>query len=309
VGYSSRYHVASLAAVFLALGIGILIGTGLKTVVSDTTNNLAASIRDDLQGSLDEAHAQVGALNRQLDRERSFGQAAYPGLVRGLLRGERVAVIEFGEPLDNALRSDIQQVVGPGNITGADVQSFDVVAEPPDLRGLVADLKGTKVRGTQVRGLAKGGDLLTAVAERAGAALARGGAFFRSISDTLLASQSGAPAGIDAVIVARHQTPGLDPAQAATVDRLEAGLLDGLRRSGIPVVGVERADTPHSSIGLFQEHGLASVDDLDLYSGRVALAYALRGAEGSFGVKATADHLLPPLHGPRVPPPRTGTPK
>ena len=117
MGYSSRYHVASLAAVFLALGIGILIGTGLKTVVSDTTNSLAASIRDNLQGSLDDAQAQVGALNRQLDREHSFDQAAYPGLVRGLLRGERVAVIAFGG-LDSSLRSDIQQVVGPSKLHG-----------------------------------------------------------------------------------------------------------------------------------------------------------------------------------------------
>ena len=29
MGYSARYHAASLAAVFLALAIGILIGVGL----------------------------------------------------------------------------------------------------------------------------------------------------------------------------------------------------------------------------------------------------------------------------------------
>ena len=45
MGYSGRYHAASLAAVFLALAIGILIGVGLgHNVVSGTTKNLEQSL-------------------------------------------------------------------------------------------------------------------------------------------------------------------------------------------------------------------------------------------------------------------------
>jgi hypothetical protein len=37
LGYSARYHAASLVAVFLALAVGILIGAGLgDNLVSDT---------------------------------------------------------------------------------------------------------------------------------------------------------------------------------------------------------------------------------------------------------------------------------
>jgi hypothetical protein len=43
------------------------------------------------------------------------------------------------------------------------------------------------------------------------------------------------------------------------------------------------------------------VDSVDLVSGRVALVYALNGSEGNYGVKATADRLLPDLHHPRPP--------
>src|SRR5215208_5542189 len=49
MGYSGRYHAASLAAVFLALAIGILIGVGLgNNVVSDTTKGLEQSLKSDL---------------------------------------------------------------------------------------------------------------------------------------------------------------------------------------------------------------------------------------------------------------------
>ena len=46
MGYSGRYHAASLAAVFLALAIGILIGVGLgDDVVSSAAEDLEASLR------------------------------------------------------------------------------------------------------------------------------------------------------------------------------------------------------------------------------------------------------------------------
>jgi hypothetical protein len=40
---------------------------------------------------------------------------------------------------------------------------------------------------------------------------------------------------------------------------------------------------------------MASVDDLDLTSGQLAMVFALLGADGSFGVKGSADQLLPDL--------------
>ena len=67
------------------------------------------------------------------------------------------------------------------------------------------------------------------------------------------------------------------------------------------VVGAERTTTDPSSIGFFSDHGFASVDNVDQLPGRVALVYALGGAEGEFGVKETADTLLPDLLAPAGP--------
>jgi hypothetical protein len=40
------------------------------------------------------------------------------------------------------------------------------------------------------------------------------------------------------------------------------------------------------------------VDSIDLTSGRVALSYALDGVEGDYGIKPSADRLLPDLRRP-----------
>jgi hypothetical protein len=301
VGYSSRYHVASLAAVFLALGVGILIGTGLQGVISNTTKKLETSLR----GDLDRAQAQVSDLSQQLDREHAFDQAAYPGLVRGLLTGKRVAVIAFGG-LDSPTRTAIQQVVGPDAPTGAQVQDYVVVNEPPDLKALAGDLRGRRLGATPIKGLAAGGDILSTVAKHVGRALVSGGPLFRSVESTLLGSASGAPRGVDAVIVTRQQPGSLDPAEADATARLEGGILDGLKATKLPVVGVETNTVNPSSISLYSGHGVTSVDDVDLYPGRVALAYGLAGSKGAFGVKSSATRLLPALRPPRRPAARHG---
>jgi hypothetical protein len=40
---------------------------------------------------------------------------------------------------------------------------------------------------------------------------------------------------------------------------------------------------------------MTTVDAVDLVAGRVALVYALRGAQGNFGVGENADELVPAL--------------
>ena len=65
-----RYHALSLVAVFLALGIGIVLGSSLgDTVVSQANRDIASSLRGDLNGARSDArtaHAAVSARERLL---------------------------------------------------------------------------------------------------------------------------------------------------------------------------------------------------------------------------------------------------
>lgn len=285
MGYSARYHVASLAAVFLALGVGILVGTGLgKNVVNDTTKNLESSLKGDLLS----ARSQVASLKDDLKRQQDFAQAVYPALTNGALPGRRIAVISLGG-LDSSVRADIERTVGPQNDTGARVKEFAVVREPPDVAALTGEL-----RGTRLHPLRNDPTDLAAFGRKAGRALVTGGPLFRRTSGALLARRSGLPDNINAVIVTRSPPQNLGHKAAAATNGLESGILDGLERTGLPVVGVETTSADPSSISLFRAHGLSTVDDLDLTPGPIALVYGLRGARGAFGV-GPSSRLLPPL--------------
>jgi hypothetical protein len=85
------------------------------------------------------------------------------------------------------------------------------------------------------------------------------------------------------------------PEAAQSAAALEAGLVHGAVAAGVPSVGVEVTSAEPSQVPWYQAQGISSVDDLDSTAGRAALAYALAGAHGSFGVKGTADSLLPPV--------------
>jgi len=97
------------------------------------------------------------------------------------------------------------------------------------------------------------------------------------------------------VVLARDAPQGLSQRDADATAALEDGILEGVRSTAVPAVGVERTDTENSSIGLFDSHDISTVDDLDHVSGRVAMVAVLLGAEGNFGVKDSADELLPDL--------------
>jgi hypothetical protein len=74
----------------------------------------------------------------------------------------------------------------------------------------------------------------------------------------------------------------------------ESAVIEGMRSTGVPVVGVERTETDPSQIPSYVSAGLSTVDDLDIPPGRIALVLTLTGRAGNFGFKKTAEAPLPP---------------
>src|SRR6185436_3383179 len=102
MGYSGRYHAASLAAVFIALAVGILIGIGLADdVVSSASEELESSLRSDLKSAEDHADD----LQTQLDRSNRFSSQIVPEVLNARLAGRRVALVELGGSDDDLVAS------------------------------------------------------------------------------------------------------------------------------------------------------------------------------------------------------------
>jgi hypothetical protein len=283
MGYSARYHASSLIAVFLALAIGILIGAEFGgEALTSTRKNLEASLVNNLQ----DARSKTDELNGELGRSNEFADRVYPVLTRGRLQGKRIAIVALGGlPSDDT--SAVENALGP---TGAKLVGVGVVREPVDLDGLAGDL--AKTRFADIK---RNPDSLAALGVGVGRQLVRGGTLPEVVRGHLFSRASGNFGALDGVIVVRNQPQDLGPVQRTTAGTLESALLSGITATRTPATGVETSIAEPSSISFFQSNALSSVDDVEMTAGQLALVFTMLGAEGSFGVKGSADRLLPDL--------------
>src|ERR1700761_1739264 len=286
MGYSARYHATSLIAVFLALAVGILIGAEFGgDALTETRKNLEQS----LVGNLQDARSRADDLSGELGRADEFDEKVYPVLTRERLEGKRIAVIALGG-LPSEITSAVEDALGP---TGAKLVGVGVVREPVDSAGLASELSNTRFSN-----LREEPEELTELGVGVGRQIVIGGTLPELVRGQLFSRASGEFGTLDAVIVVRGQPGGMGPVQRATANQLETAMLNGITATRVPTVGVESTTTEPSSISFFQSNDLSTVDDIDNTAGEVALVFAILGAEGSFGVKSSADRLLPDLLAP-----------
>ncbi|HVO53649.1 MAG TPA: copper transporter [Solirubrobacterales bacterium] len=283
MGYSARYHATSLIAVFLSLAIGILIGAEFG---GDALTSTRKDLEHSLVGNLQDARSRADELSGELGRSNEFGERVYPVLTRDKLDGKRVAILALGGLPSNVSQA-VEEALAP---SGAQLVGVGVVREPVDVNGLTADLSQTRFFDLETNS-----DQLTALGKGLGRQLVIGGTLPDFVRGQLFSRASGSFGALDAVIVARDQPQDLGPVQRAKASQLESALLSGMTATRTPVIGVETTQAEPSSISFFQGNDLATVDDVDLTAGKLAMVYTMLGAEGSFGVKGSADRLLPDL--------------
>ncbi|HEX8854340.1 MAG TPA: copper transporter [Thermoleophilaceae bacterium] len=281
--FDFRYHALSLVAVFLALGIGIVLGVTIgDSVVSDANKGLRSSLRGDVvaaRKAAKDAQANVSERDRWID-------SAVPYLIDGRLLGERVALVSTGS-LEGDIKKDVDSSVKDA---GGTVDSTLDLALPAQTQDLASAMRVTLATDTDEQGL-------NLLGRRVARAIVRGRGLAR-VDKALPDRVDGDFTGADAVVLYRSPPPD-DATEADNNARqaFENGLIQGLKRQNVPVVGVEATATEPSQIGFFNDRDVSSVDDVDMPGGRAALVLALNGQKGAFGVKGTADAPLPKLQG------------
>ncbi len=273
--FDFRYHALSLVAVFLALAIGIILGTTLgDQVVSEANRDLSESLRRDVTEARSASRQARAALD---DRERFIG-ASFDRLAGDGLRGRNVAIVSSGD-LPDGVESGVRDAVQDA---GGGVSSVSEVVKPPTPEN-IAELAGRRFDD-----LEEGDPRMAALGRTVGRALAGGGELASRLADRFPERFRGEFPRVDAIAYFRA---GGDSDEDE--ERFEQGLIDGLRASRDPVVGVEELETDPSQVGYYEDHMQASVDSVDTPGGRIALVLTLRGARGKYGFKDSADAPLP----------------
>jgi Copper transport outer membrane protein, MctB len=289
--FDFRYHVASLAAVFIALVIGILVGVGIsgRGLVDKSERKILNRNIEQLQTDLDGAQFRLAQLERQQQATQTLANDAYPALTAGRLNGKSVAVVVVGRDkgptgaaVDQALR-DADAPTASGR--------YRALKVPIDVAALRAALAGRKPLAAYA-----GRQKLDALGRALARELVRGGKtpLWDSLQSELVEELGGSSQGpVDGVVVVRAE----GPQRGATALFLK-GLYSGLASAGVPAVGVDALTAKTPAVAAFGAAGLSTVDDIDSNYGKLALVLLLAGADPGrygFGQERAPDGLLPPI--------------
>ena len=309
---SLRQHVVSLAAVFLALAVGLVLGS------TTLSNGLLGGLRDDkadVQSQLDSTTADRNQLQAQLASADGFDAAIASRVLRDTL-AQRTVVIVAAPDANSADRDALVQLIGAagGSVTGQ-VSLTNTFVDPASAEQLRATVTNAIPAGVQLptgatdpgslAGSLLGSVLLldprTAQQQTSPEALTAAlgalssGGFIGTGDGSVRAGQlavvlsggavTGDGAGDRAATVARLAAA-MDSRGAGTVLAGRSGSADG---NG--PVGVARADANTTA-------GLSTVDDVQSSAGRIttvlALAEQLAGKAGRYGTASSAQAVTVP---------------
>lgn len=314
-----RYHVVSIVAVFLALGIGIVFGTTVidRALLNDLDRNVTR-----LTGEKRELEDERRALTERVADAEAWGQAVAPALVTGVLAGERVVVVS-APGASRSLRDDVvKQLTAAGATVTGRIRLSDAIEDPA---------RATELEDLVVRELPTGLNLPAAGATTAQRAVAEIAYVVGLAADdatalaTPPASTTRVLAGLrerrflavdgQAVVPARNvvlvlpgAAPPVSPSPTPAPEgrplavELVGAFMTQARRPALVVAAPTGGSVAGTQLEALRADDIlndtvSSVDDVDTVFGRTALVLALRearrGGTGHYGNGVGADAPVP----------------
>lgn len=300
-----RYHVVSLTAVFLALAIGLVVGTAaLNGPVADSLKENVNALRKDNS----QMRQSVNSLQKELDMEEDFAAEVAQILLPGKLAGHRVLVLSLPSGRDHT-----EGVVKMLQLAGASVSRVDIQDKfiNPDSNNNLLEL----ANGVQVSGLPGNGHgvetssalLASVLLDRPPGSPAASDAERRSVLQSYatagyLTPEDKISGSAEAVVLVSGQ-PYVDKDSAKKdesvvkiaeqFDRTGAIVVGGMGSAGGNVVAVVRGDPVLSQT-------ISTVDDANTVQGQLVTTLALvqqviDKKAGQYGVGDNAASLVPKL--------------
>lgn len=280
-----RQHIITLVAVFLALAVGITMGTSFigGASVERNISRLLEKEFSKLRVENQQQGSDIDDLSEQLHRHNDFEQSIVPQLLNGRLAKQSVAIIQTGDYPEAT-----QYAKKALETAGAQVRSVTVLYVSDDATEFRAAKAVHKISGTQdIQDVTD--RMLEIIANCV--TYGQNTAALDVLESEKLISKSGDYTGrvTNVVLV------GGSKEQVTILSHsIDAVLIDKLKADNVStIVGAEPAEAVTSYVRAYHEEGISTVDDIDRPLGQVALVYALLGYSGDYGIKKTAERLVP----------------
>jgi copper transport outer membrane protein MctB len=319
-----RYHLVSIVAVFLALAIGIVLGS---TELQGPAYNLLDKTTSKLQSELGQVSSQRDTAQQQATEGEMYAQAVEPTVLRGLLTGQRLLIVT--EP--GAQSSVVSGISTAALAAGASITGqINLATKFFDTSGTAQNsLNQTTLEVAQAAGLQL--DSSATYQQQAAQVIAseilvkappssstgkppadqatEASTMLQAYAASQFLSTTGQPASpATLVVVVTPQNPPSD-GSADQLDQVLIPLVTELaaKSSATVVVGSSAGSGAGSPIAVLRSNNVSNqvstVDDADLVAGQTvamqALAVGLAGGKaGSYGFTANGASAIAPSPAP-----------
>lgn len=266
---NERYHTISLVAVFLALAAGMVIGAlFLQSPALNTTRSQYSKVLgrvNQLTTDYNKTREQLDETRSQLSNVASAFDHLVDKVVAGRLKNRNVAIIQYGEYPEAAIAA-AQSL----KLAGAEV-TVSIVLDPSLLKQ-----DNWQQVFAKLSNIPNGVDI-TSLRQIKGVSI-------RSEADYVTPTRL-------VVIVGGHKESLI---ASISKDDFESALIDAMHKQEmLTLVGAEALSASQSSIPLFIEKNIPSIDCVDLSIGQITLPFLFQEENGAYGVKKTASAIMP----------------
>ena len=282
-----KYYIVTIGAIFISLGIGMLVGFNLNydqelsKQQTDIINDLDEKF-ENLKNTNNDLEGKLKSLNLSYDKTIDFINDNVDKLIPEELSNQNIGIISTNGSTDiNYAQEAIKKA--NGNVL-FNINFTDKVTDENLLNKLSQQTK-SEIKNTE--------ELIIYVLE----ALKNDGAQeklqplqdlglldIRSINSDYMNATSIVLSG-----------DGKTKDFKSEFENLDKILIEKLKSEEKYIIGVETTDTKSSYIGLYSENKIATVDNINQGSGQLALILALKDGNviGNFGIGDGAESLIP----------------
>ncbi len=267
---SMKFYIVSIVSIFTALGIGMYIGFSMDTqsFVLDQTENLTSILEEQfeiLRNESDNIKEENEKLKLELeDNYRDeYIELSYDFIIDNRLNDLKVGIIETNSDYaTSSIGKDLKSA-------GADVKNLTTlnksIIDEGDLEDTIKKITNSILIGSgdsEFKELKNKGyiEYLGDYSEPLDYLIISGGSFEESIE---------------------------------RVNNIDKIIIDLGKKNNIPILGIEKSNVLYSYMDSYKDFGISTVDNIDMTVGKIAMILAMEAYPGNYGIKPSAESILP----------------
>lgn len=282
-----KYYIVTIGAIFIALGIGMLVGFNLN--YDQELSKQQAAIIDDLDAKFEDIKTTNDELEGKLDKKESeykklvnYLNQNYLVLIKDQLQGKNVGIISTTENYDYT--QDISKTITDANgsvaydiVLKSGLTNKDKIKELDS--ALQLQLKTEKDVVNYIMSCLKEENAMDKLQQLEKLEMIK----INYLSDNYLECSQ--------VVMASGDT-NESSNKFTNIDKI---IIDKLKEDGKYVIGTQKSDVKFSDLENYKKDKIPTINNSQQGTGKLSLVYALRDSveKGNFGIGDKVDSIIP----------------